>query len=181
MIEIISCIDSDGNEWYEVDSLARDTVFEDMENNTTNDPTSVADGQTAPYILKLKKTSRRFSTFIDEADKVTLRFGAGVSDNPDEEVIPNPTSVGTSLPGSPSYLTDAFDPSNFLKTRTFGLAPSNTTLTIKYAFGGGLTGNVGQGTITDISSITFEIQDSLLSSALVDESKNSVGSPGQLI
>ena len=175
VIEIISCLDSDGNEWYEVDSLARDTVFEDMENNTTNDPTSVADGQTAPYILKLKKTSRRFSTFIDEADKVTLRFGAGVSDNPDEEVIPNPTSVGSSLPGSPSYLTDAFDPSNFLKTRTFGLAPSNTTLTIKYAFGGGLTGNVGQGTITDISSITFEIQDSLLSSALVDESKNSVG------
>jgi hypothetical protein len=33
IIEIISCTDSDGNKWYEVDSLARDTVFEEMENN----------------------------------------------------------------------------------------------------------------------------------------------------
>ena len=74
-----------------------------MENNTTNDPVSVIDRDTAPYILNLKKTSRRFTTFIDESDKVVLRFGAGVSDNPDEEVIPNPDSVGSNLPGSPSY------------------------------------------------------------------------------
>ena len=174
VIEIISCTDSDGNLWYEVDSLARDTVFDEMENNTTNDPISAIDGQTAPYILKLKKTARRFTTFIDENDKVVLRFGAGVSDNPDEEVIPNPTSVGSSLPGSPSYLTTAFDPSNFLKTRTFGLAPSSTTLSIKYAFGGGLDDNVQSETITDVSSITFEINDSLLSPTLVQSAKDSV-------
>ena len=174
VIEIISCVDTDGNKWYQVDSLARDTVFEDMENNVTNDPTSVADGKTAPYILKLKKTSRRFTTFIDENDRTQLRFGAGVSDNPDEEVIPNPTNVGSNLPGSPTFLTDAFDPSNFLKTRTFGLAPSNTTLTIQYTYGGGLNDNVGSNTITDISDITFEIQDSLLSAALVQDAKDSV-------
>ena len=175
VIEILSCTDSDGNKWYEVDSLARDTIFEDMENNVDNDPVSAIDGQTAPYILKLKKTSRRFTTYIDENDRVVLRFGAGVSDNPDEEVIPNPTSVGSSLPGSPSYLTDAFDPSNFLKTKTFGLAPANTTLTIEYAYGGGLDDNVNSNTITDISNITFEIQDSLLSATLVQEAKDSVG------
>ena len=174
VIEILSCTDSDGNKWYEVDSLARDTIFDEMENNTDNDPVAAVDGQTAPYILKLKKTSRRFTTFIDENDKVVLRFGAGVSDNPDEEVIPNPTSVGSSLPGSPSYLTDAFDPSNFLKTRTFGLAPANTTLSIQYAYGGGLDDNVNSGDVTDISSISYEIQDSLLSATLVRESKNSV-------
>ena len=174
VIEIISCTDSDGNTWYEVDSLARDTVFDEMENNVDNDPVAAVDGQTAPYILKLKKTSRRFTTFIDENDKTIMRFGAGVSDNPDEEIIPNPTSVGSSLPGSPSFLTDAFDPSNFLKTKTFGLAPSNTTLTIRYAFGGGLDDNVNSGDITDISDITFEINDSLLSAALVEDSKNSV-------
>ena len=174
VIEILSCTDSDGNKWYEVDSLARDTIFEDMENNVDNDPVAAADGQTAPYILKLKKTSRRFTTFIDENDKVVLRFGAGISDNPDEEVIPNPTSVGSSLPGSPSFLTDAFDPSNFLKTRTFGLAPSNTTLTIQYAFGGGLDDNVNSDDITDISNISFVINDALLSTALVQDTKDSV-------
>ena len=113
VIEIISCTDSDGNKWYEVDSLARDTIFEDMENNSANDPSSVGDRESAAYILKLKRVSRRFTTYINEDDETVLRFGAGISDNPDEEIIPNPTNVGSNLPGSPSYLTTAFDPSNF--------------------------------------------------------------------
>lgn len=113
VIEILSCTDSDGNKWYEVDSLARDTIFEDMENNVSNDPQSAGDSNLAPYILKLKRVSRRFSSHINENDETVLRFGAGVSDNPDEEIVPNPTNVGSSLPGSPSFLTTAFDPSNF--------------------------------------------------------------------
>jgi len=96
----------------------------------------------APYILKLKKTARRFTTFINDNDETILRFGAGISSNPDEEIIPNPTNVGSSLPGSPSKLTSAFDPSNFLKTEAYGLAPSRTTLTIEYSHGGGIDDNV---------------------------------------
>ena len=72
VIEIISVKDSDDNKWYEVDSLARDTTFEDMENNSTNDPTSVINRDTAPYILKLKKTSRRFTIYIDQNDSTVL-------------------------------------------------------------------------------------------------------------
>ena len=174
VIEIISCIDTDGNEWYEVDSLARDTIFEEVENNVENDPTSVVSREVSPYILKLKKSSRRFTTYINDNDETILRFGAGVSDNADEEIIPNPDSVGSNLPGSPSKLGQAFDPSNFLKTKTFGLAPSNTTLTIKYSYGGGIEDNVSSNDITSISNITFEIQDSLLVSSLVQESKDSV-------
>ena len=191
VIEIISVTDSDNNKWYEVDSLARDTIFEDMENNSTNDPTSVINADTAPYILKLKKTSRRFTTYIDEKDKTILRFGAGVSDNPDEEIIPNPDMVGSSLPGSPTYLTTAFDPSNFLKTKAFGLAPSNTTLTIKYAYGGGIDDNVNSNDVTQLSGVSYEIADALLSTTLVQEAKDSVaftnpnsatgGSTGQTI
>jgi hypothetical protein len=174
VIQIISCTDSDGNTWYEVDSLARDTIFDDMENNSTNHPTSVINKETSPYILKLKKTSRRFTTFINQDDETVLRFGAGISDNADEEIIPNPDMVGSNLPGSPSYLTTAFDPSNFLKTKAFGLAPSNTTLTIKYAHGGSLDDNVNTAEATELSSATYEIQDSLLSTSLVNAAKNSV-------
>ena len=174
VIEIISCTDSDGNKWYEVDSLARDTIFDDIENNSTNDPTSVISRDTSPYILKLKKTSRRFTTFINEDDRTILRFGAGVSDNPDEEIIPNPDSVGSNLPGSPSYLTTAFDPSNFLKTKTFGLAPANTTLTIEYSYGGGVDDNVNSDDITFKAGQTFEISDNNLSATLVQDSKDSV-------
>ena len=174
VIEIISVTDSDDNTWYEVDSLARDTIFEDMENNSTNDPTSVINRDTAPYILKLRKTSRRFTTYIDENDNTILRFGAGISDNPDEEIIPNPDMVGSSLPGSPTYLTTAFDPSNFLKTKAFGLAPSNTTLTVKYAYGGGIDDNVNADDITELSSVSYEIQDDLLTTSLVNDAKGSV-------
>ena len=174
IIEIISVTDSDNNKWYEVDSLARDTIYEDMENNSTNDPTSVINRDTAPYILKLKKTSRRFTTYIDEKDKTVLRFGAGISDNADEEIIPNPDSVGSTLPGSPSHLMKAFDPSNFLKTKAFGLAPSNTTLTVKYAHGGGISDNANANSITAISSVSFGIQANLLSSTLVQNAKDSL-------
>ena len=174
VIEIISCTDSDGNSWSEVDSLARDTVFEDIENNVDNDPTSVVSREVSPYILKLKKTARRFTTYINQDDETVLRFGAGTSDNPDEEVIPNPDMVGSNLPGSPSKLGQAFDPSNFLKTKAFGQAPANTTLTIEYSHGGGVDDNVASGDITSRSSIGFQIQDATLSSTLVQESKDSV-------
>jgi len=174
VIEIISCIDSDNNTWYEVDSLARDTIFDEVENNSTNDPTSVINRDTSPYILKLKKTSHRFTTYINDNDETILRFGAGISNNPDEEIIPNPDSVGSSLPGSPTFLNKAFDPSNFLNTKTFGLAPSNTTLTIKYSHGGGIEDNVNSGDVNQLSSISFEIQDALLTAGVVQTSKNSL-------
>ena len=38
----------------------------------------------APYLLKLIKTSRRFTTFIRTDGRTELRFGAGTSNNPDE-------------------------------------------------------------------------------------------------
>ena len=174
VVDVISCTDSDGNDWYEVDSLARDTIFEEVENNSTNDPTSVINRDTSPYLLKLKKTSRRFTTYIDQQDFTNLRFGPGVSDNPDEELVPNPDMVGSNLPGSPSKLTSTFDPSNFLKTKAFGLAPANTTLTIKYAYGGGISANVNSNDITELSSVSYQVEDTLLNSSTVQDSKNSV-------
>src|SRR6056300_112117 len=156
VIDIISCTDSDGNTWYEVDSLAQDTVFDEIENNSTNDPKRATYSESVPYILKLKRVSRRFTTFRRPDGKTELRFGSGVSDNADEDIIPNPDNVGSNLPGSPSKLYETFDPSNFLKTKTYGQAPSNTTLTINYQYGGGAQDNVAAGRINKITGITFE-------------------------
>ena len=58
-----------------------------------------------------------------------IRFGSGISSDADEELIPNPDNVGSSLGTGISRLDESYDPTNFLKTQTFGLAPSNTTLT----------------------------------------------------
>jgi len=174
IIEILSIVDSDGNNWYEVPFLAQDTIFQDMSNSSANDPELVQYNDDAPYILKLLKTPRRYTTFIRSDDKTELRFGAGISDSPDEEIVPNPDTVGSSLPGSPSYLDTAFDPSNFLKTRAYGLAPSNTTLTVTYTYGGGVDDNSAQGELKNISNITYEIDDENLTASLVQDAKDSV-------
>ena len=174
IIDIISVVDSDGNNWNEVDSLAQDTVFDEVENNSNNDPELAQYSDDAPYLLKLKRVSRRFTTYRRPDGKTELRFGAGVSDNADEDIIPNPDNVGSNLPDSPSKIYETFDPSNFLKTKTYGLAPSNTTLSISYQYGGGIQDNVGVDEINKIAGITLEIDSTNLSQSTLDTVKQSV-------
>ena len=174
IIDIISVVDSDGNNWNEVDSLAQDTVFDEVENNSNNDPELAQYSDDAPYLLKLKRVSRRFTTYRRPDGKTELRFGAGVSDNADEDIIPNPDNVGSNLPDSPSKIYETFDPSNFLKTKTYGLAPSNTTLSITYQYGGGIQDNVGVDEINKIAGITLEIDSTNLSQSTLDTVKQSV-------
>ena len=52
VIEVTSCIDDDGNNWYEVPFLAQDTVFQDVENNNVNSPDVSANSSAAPFLLK---------------------------------------------------------------------------------------------------------------------------------
>ena len=174
VIDIISCTDSDGNTWSEVDSLAQDTIFDEVENNSNNDPLYSTYSDSVPYMLRLKRVSKRFVAHKRPDGKTELRFGAGISDNADEEIIPNPDNVGSNLPGSPSFLNKAFDPSNFLRTKAFGQAPSNTTLTIKYSYGGGIDDNVSSGDITELTTAQFEIQTENLVGSLISDAENSV-------
>ena len=148
IIGIESITDSDGNKWVEVPYMAQDTVFEDMENTGANDPDLHQYNQSTPYLLKLKRTSKRFITRFLADGTLQLSFGAGVSDKDDEEIIPNPDNIGLGLKGGISKINTAFDPSNFLYTQTYGEAPSNTTLTVNYLVGGGIGANVSANTIT---------------------------------
>ena len=152
VLEILSVSDSDGNSWYEVPFLAQDTVYADFENTSLNSPDLVAGRNFAPFLLKLVKTSKRFKTYIRPDGKTEMRFGSGVAAGSDEEIIPNPSNVGSNLPGTPSFLDTAFDPANFLNTDTYGQCPTNTTLTIRYSYGGGIDDNVSSGTINNITS-----------------------------
>jgi len=153
ILKIVSVKDSDGNTWYEVPYLAQDTIFKELRNTVENDPQFAQYNDTAPYLLKLKKTSRRFRTRIRGDNRLELQFGAGISSDPDEVIIPNPDNVGSNLPGGRSYLDVSIDPSNFLYTKAYGQIPQNTTLTVSYLTGGGLSDNVPQGDLTTISGI----------------------------
>jgi hypothetical protein len=175
VLEILSVTDSDGNKWYEVPFLAQDTVYTDFQNNTNNSPDLVEGRNFAPFLLKLLKTSKRYKTFIRPDGKTEMRFGSGVAAGADEEIIPNPSNVGSNLPGTPSFLDTAFDPANFLNTETYGQCPTNTTLTIKYSTGGGIDDNCVAGSIKNITLMNSEFDSSAtLDSALEAQSKNSV-------
>ena len=164
VIDIYDVRDSNGNKWYEVPYLGQEMVFEDYPNTETNDPELYQFKTTVPYILKTIKTPRRFVKKVNGDSTTTIQFGAGDPTANDEQLIPNLKNVGLGLPNSISKLNESFDPTNFLKTKTYGTSPANTTLTLRYLVGGGISSNVSTNTLTTINSIEFEEDTQLFTS-----------------
>lgn len=156
IIGVLDIFDTDGNEWYEVDYLGQEMIFDSIKNTNVNDPNLSQYSGDTPYILKLEKIQRRFATRVISTGSLQLQFGAGTADNTDEVITPNPNNVGIGLPFEQDKLTTAYSPENFLFTKTYGIAPSNTTLTVRYLTGGGVEANVPANDLATINStITF--------------------------
>ena len=152
IIGILDVTDSDGNKWYEVDYLGQDTVYDSIKNTNVNDPNFSSDNGDVPYLLKTKQVQRRFVTRFLDSGSLQIQFGSGIASDDDEEVIPNPNNVGLGLPFEKDKLNAAYSPTNFIFTKTYGIAPSNTTLTIRYLTGGGVVSNVPSN---DLSTTGF--------------------------
>lgn len=152
IVSILDIVDSDGNTWYEVPYLAQDTMFKQVENTSFNDPDAAVYSEETPYLMELVKIPRRFITRVLE-DGLEIQFGAGTSTTVDEELLATPDQIGLSTPVGKADTDASIDPSNPLITSTYGLAPSNTTLTVRYYTGGGVEANVPSNTITQIRSI----------------------------
>ena len=156
IIGVLDITDTDGNEWYEVDYLGQEMIFNSIKNTNINDPNLSQYSGDTPYILKLDKIQRRFATRVISTGSLQLQFGAGTADNTDEVITPNPNNVGIGLPFEQDKLTTAYSPENFLFTKTYGIAPSNTTLTVRYLTGGGVEANVPANDLATINStVTF--------------------------
>ena len=153
---IIDIFDEDGNQYYEVDHLAQDMVFDSIRNTNVNDPNSYQN-QDTPYILKTKQVQRRFATRLLSENTIQIQFGSGNPEVNDENITPNPSNVGIGLPFEKSKLTTAYSPTNFIFTNSYGIAPSNTTLTVRYLTGGGVASNVDSNVLTQLnnSSVKF--------------------------
>ena len=148
IIGIVSIVDSNDNTWYEVPFLGQDTVFKD-------DTNSSSDKSQVQYLLTLQRVPRRFVTRLSSTGDLTVQFGAGITGQDDSVLTPDPTNVGLGLnTGAISRIDYAYDPSNFLSTQAYGLAPSNTTLTINYLTGGGIEANVPANSITVALNLT---------------------------
>jgi len=172
---IIDVTDSDGDLWYEVPYLATDTIFVQVPNTRKNDPELFHYNQTVPYLLKLKEVPKRFVSRFKANGDLILQFGSGLSSKNDEELIPNPDLVGTSLTGFENYNLDyPIDPSNFLYTKTYGLVPQNTQLTVRYTTTNGIIDNIGSNELTVPDKLNITLDAENLDNSLVNLIKRSV-------
>ena len=154
VLEIINVTDADNNVWHQVDFLSQEMVLTDIPNTDSNQGILSLYQGTVPYILDYLKTSRRFTVNVDENNRTYLEFGAGTDGFADEIINLSSQQVGVGL-SNLNNLNLSLDPSNFLKNDTYGLAPSNTTLTVTYTVGGGFESNSPSNSVINIDSSTI--------------------------
>ncbi|MCK9273160.1 hypothetical protein M0P65_06465 [Candidatus Gracilibacteria bacterium] len=174
IISVDSVVDSDGNNWYEVPYLAQDSIFTAAENTIDNSQTLYNLRDQTPYLLKNQRVPKRFITRYRTDGKIEMQFGSGVETATDEEIIPNPDNVGMMTPTGMSKLNYSWALSNFLFSNAYGQVPHNTTLTIKYTIGGGISANVLPKSITNIIEVQYNIDETSLDQTLLSTVKNSL-------
>jgi hypothetical protein len=121
--EIISVIDSEGHEYFEVDYLSQNVIYKEILNRTSSD--------SVKSIMKPFVVPRRFVT-EEERGRIFLQFGYGSESEIKSNKVADPANVVLNFHGRTHITDDAFDPSNLVQTDKFGVVPSNTTLHITY-------------------------------------------------
>lgn len=145
--QVVSVVDSSGNEYHEVASLTQDTVFRRV-SNVSRDSDEVPDNIeviAAPY--------RYVPSVALSSRATTLRFGAGQGSAFDIDNIPDPSELALPLFGRRTFPRFTIDPNSLLRTNTLGVAPVNTTLTVDYRYGGGLSHNVEPNTLRNVVTL----------------------------
>jgi hypothetical protein len=162
VIEVLSVTDSNGYDWHEVDYLAQDLVFVDVDNSSAEE----SSGESVPptYLIKVTRVPRRFTTRYDEDFKLELHFGSGTAGEFDDLVNLDPSKIANDE-YQQNLASTSLDPSDFLSSRSYGLAPANAEFIITYVIGGGLSSNVPSNSINKLMTVTVTNDKSSLSPA----------------
>jgi len=123
--EIVSVVDSEGHEYFEVDYLSQDSVFKSVINK------DASTSQYVPSIMVTTSVPRRFVTF-NRHGSIFLKFGHGSETSLKTDNVSHPSNVVLKMHGRDYETDEGFDPSKLLNTDKFGVAPANTILTVKY-------------------------------------------------
>jgi hypothetical protein len=147
--DIISVTDSTGNEYYKVDYLTQDTVFKALLNR--ND-----DNELVKENLTIIPAPYRFTTATSAQTRLTsLTFGGGTAQSLDDDIIPDPSEFALPLYGKRTFSRFTLDPANLLNTTTLGVLTPNTTLSVTYRYGGGLSHNITANTIRGVKTLSM--------------------------
>lgn len=153
--EVMSVIDSNGNEFYQVENLSQGVVYKEIKNRDPNNTTAM-------HKLVPIPVPRRF-TIQHEGERTFLVFGFGSEKSLKIKQVADPSEIAMSLTGK-NYVSDnTFDPSKLSQTDKFGVSPENTTLTITYRSSNLQNSNTGTKTLTNIitSSLLFPNESSI--------------------
>jgi hypothetical protein len=156
IIEVTSIYEQDTNDrYYQVPYLAQESIFVEKPNTNVNGQLSQY-VQSVPYILEVQKVPKRFSVKVNSNNTIDIQFGSGDVNLNDDLILPNSKNIGLGTSNSINRLLSSIDPSNFLKTNTFGVSPAGKTLVVKYLTGGGVESNINTGDLTTIRRIEYE-------------------------
>jgi len=157
--EVLSVVDSEGHQYFEVDNLSQNIIFKAIRNTTSTQGT-------VPNILRAVPVPRRFVVESD-GSRTFLQFGYGSDSELSSESVVNPSNLMLELNGR-NYITDAgFDPTKLISSDKFGIAPADTTLRIGYRVNSTQDVNAGANTIVTVANpiVKFAAQGSLSTSA----------------
>ena len=166
VIDIVSCVDSNGSNWYEVDFLAQDKVpiqthyTDDINRDSaySSETGGLLSTTAVPYSLTYVTTTKRFTRETNQDNTTSLVFGNGVlkSGQIVDEGFIDLEQVGIIIPGQTNDLNNSIDPMLGDEYSTLGETPNQTTLTITYRVGGGVNSNVPSDDITTTPTITAQ-------------------------
>lgn len=148
--EIISVIDTNGNEYYEVDYLSQNVVYRPVLNRGTDSQTGAVQS-----IMKPFPVPRRF--VVERSGReVFLVFGYGSESEIKKEKVADPSEIVLDILGKNYVSNVTFDPSKLLTTEKFGVSPVNTELTVTYRVNTEQNVNAAVGSVTTVVEPNIE-------------------------
>jgi hypothetical protein len=166
--EVISVVDSEGREYYEVDHLSQNTIYVPITNTDTT--TNVQ----APTIVKPFIVPRRYIVRKTQT-QTSLVFGYGSDDQLSSPSLSEARDVVLDL-HSKTYVTDkAMDPTILIKGDKFGVGPSNTTLTVSYRANTAENSNAAANAVNQVSDANLEFANrTTLDTSVISSVRNSL-------
>lgn len=145
--EIFHVGDDLGNTYYEVEQHTQDVVYRGIVNLNE-------DGDLVKENLSIIPAPYRFIRRTSSSERLTtIVMGGGSADTLEDDVIPDPSDFALPLFGKTTFTRTSIDPGSLLRTRTLGVAGTNTTLTVTYQYGGGLGHNVATDSIRNVPTL----------------------------
>ena len=128
--KIIKVVDSDVNEYFEVDYLSQNTVYLKVENANEK--------YFYPTVAPFRYTTER--NFKNNT--MSLRFGNGSGKTVEDNILTNPEDFLLPMKHRDYNTSISIDPMSLMSSNSLGVSPAGKTLTITYIHGGGEDHNV---------------------------------------